>query len=792
MRVAVSLLTILVCTPLELFAQKEVHVLDEVIVSTNRVEQSKHDVNGTLHVVDEIELKDYGVYGVEKISEATPNFSIIRTALSTQISMRGVGGGISQGLDQSVGLFIDDITASKAQAFRFPLFDVNRIELAPGAQSTNQGVNTIAGSIQVYSNKPEVGEFGSVSYSYESANEMNEIAGFYNTGTDKLQQRIAFRLSNYSSYIENTQINEDTSDSSAFRYIAGINLSEALNLSIKLETNQFTEHFKYGEITKDESNSVDLGTKYGIAALDGIPSTFSNTLFYVFGQDRFEDIYNNERQTNNPDLSENQLDQAMIKFSFEGDLTWVSKTGFYSLNYDERCDCDFIPTELSQLDLSDEYEQFSQEISFSSKGFSNNETGIHGGLYYHNLNQKFTEQININSSSLLVPIVSNLLASDPTITPETASFLAEQLGETASSRRFKQKTDVTSAYLDGRYVFNDSFFISGSLRRTITDKSASKSLNAIDLNTGDPLANAVPNLYLNIFGIETEQSTGHNNVGSIKENTDDYRFAINYLPKPNINYFMQYKFANKAGGFDPLSNIEDFFEFDGEEVDTYELGVKLKNNDLSLSGVLFYSDFSGLQTSQFDGSSGFTIGNIDRTVSQGFELNASKLFGNLRIDTSLSYNDMEYRDFKNGNCYFGQTPDGEDRNGDGSADSCDYSGKQALFTPRFSGSLKVAKEDLIEDWLLNYGFQSIYNSKTNVHSNYDPDGIQSAYSIENIFFSAMQNDLTLQLNVNNIFDKKVIYYSGNAPLSTIIAQSKTFNSVHNSPRSAVLSISYEF
>jgi len=101
-----SALSILVAMPA--FAQNG-PVLDEVIVTAQFREQGLQDVPISVSAVDAKIIEEQGVVKIEDLTAFVPNFTYTETGISTNFFIRGVGSGINQGFEQSVGVYVDGV-----------------------------------------------------------------------------------------------------------------------------------------------------------------------------------------------------------------------------------------------------------------------------------------------------------------------------------------------------------------------------------------------------------------------------------------------------------------------------------------------------------------------------------------------------------------------------------------------------------------------------------------------------------------------------------------------------------
>tara|TARA_B100000949_G_scaffold57180_1_gene50372 strand:+ start:1270 stop:1848 length:579 start_codon:yes stop_codon:yes gene_type:complete len=141
--------------------------LNTVTVTAQAREQSLSDVPISVGVVDGEIIADQNLQRLEDIQYAVPNFTLTETGISTNIFIRGIGSGINQGFEQSVGMYVDGVHYGRAQQTRTPLFDLERIEVLRGPQSILFGKNSIAGALSITTAKPTRTFEGSLMASYE-------------------------------------------------------------------------------------------------------------------------------------------------------------------------------------------------------------------------------------------------------------------------------------------------------------------------------------------------------------------------------------------------------------------------------------------------------------------------------------------------------------------------------------------------------------------------------------------------------------------------------------------------
>ena len=103
----------------------------------------------------------------EDIQFLVPNFTLTETGIGTNAFIRGIGSGINQAFEQSVGTYIDGVHYGRAQQWRSPFLDLERVEVLRGPQSILFGKNSVAGAVNITTAKPTDEFEGSILISIE-------------------------------------------------------------------------------------------------------------------------------------------------------------------------------------------------------------------------------------------------------------------------------------------------------------------------------------------------------------------------------------------------------------------------------------------------------------------------------------------------------------------------------------------------------------------------------------------------------------------------------------------------
>ncbi|RZJ32202.1 MAG: TonB-dependent receptor [Brevundimonas sp.] len=237
--------------------------LDEIVVTAQLREQSATEVPFALTAYNGERLEQLGVQDFEELSAFTPGFLVQNQSPNNPgFVMRGITSDSGEASSEPrVSVFQDGVSISKSRGSYVELFDVERIEIARGPQSTLYGRGALIGAVNVIQNKAEIGEwdaegrFGIGDFQYR----MGELMVNAPVG-DSAAIRFATRLKTREGYVENLLGGADFNgfDTQAFR------LSGAF---------QPTEGFRFDLIANYQSDSAPGTAFKSIAYFPQDPNT---------------------------------------------------------------------------------------------------------------------------------------------------------------------------------------------------------------------------------------------------------------------------------------------------------------------------------------------------------------------------------------------------------------------------------------------------------------------------------------------------------------------------------------
>jgi len=137
-------------------AMAQDNVIDELIVTAQKKEQSLQDVPIAVSAFSQDALRAQGIDGVGNLVQSVPNLSFQRRSLRTNFQIRGVGAQLIAATgDDGVGVHHNNAPLTANRIAEAEFFDVERVEVLRGPQGTLYGRNATGGVVNVLTNKPK-------------------------------------------------------------------------------------------------------------------------------------------------------------------------------------------------------------------------------------------------------------------------------------------------------------------------------------------------------------------------------------------------------------------------------------------------------------------------------------------------------------------------------------------------------------------------------------------------------------------------------------------------------------
>jgi len=169
---------------------------EHVTVSARRVDEDVQRVPVAISVVSDEIVANTGAYNLNRLQQILPSVQFFsQNPRNTSVNIRGIGaplGLTNDGIEQGVGIYVDQVYYNRIAAATLDFPDIERIEVLRGPQGTLYGKNTTAGAINITTRAPNFdqlearGEISGGNFQFKQAKA--SISG-------PITDDIAFRLS---------------------------------------------------------------------------------------------------------------------------------------------------------------------------------------------------------------------------------------------------------------------------------------------------------------------------------------------------------------------------------------------------------------------------------------------------------------------------------------------------------------------------------------------------------------------------------------------------------------------
>jgi iron complex outermembrane recepter protein len=565
----------------------------DIVVTARRRAESLQDVPIAVTAYSGEALERQGALDITDISDTTPNVTI-ETSRGTNTTLTAFIRGVGQqdpvaGFEAGVGLYLDDVFLNRPQAAVLDIYDVERIEVLRGPQGTLYGRNTIGGAIKYVtrrlSDDPEMRIRANVGQ-YDQADIIVSASLPLTDGVRVGASGARLSRGGFGDNLNRTSLENYNRDIYAARGTIELEPSPALFIRIS------------GDYTNDISDP-----RNGHRLIPGLLS----------GAPVLEDEYDTRAGLNTPRQDIEAYGGAVrAELELSDALTLRNILAYRKDRSATPIDFDSLPA--ADVDVPAIYRnrQFSNEFQIVYEG--DRLQGV-AGLYY----------LNARARNIFDVILA-------TTSPALPGLTASTFGDV--------RTKTYAAFADFTYEFTPQFSVSLGGRYTVDERDAvvirRNLLFGPSPELGGTPVNGIfgpTNLTGRQLGPLTSDFAGEE---TFKQFTP--RASVTFKPDEDNTIYASYSKGFKGGGFDPrgqstvapdlngngtreADEIFDYFLFEPEKVDSYEVGYKasLFDRRLNLAIAGFYADYTDVQV---PGSVGAVINGVPTFV--GVTTNAGK------------------------------------------------------------------------------------------------------------------------------------------------------------------------
>ena len=769
-------------------AQEE-SVLEEIVVTAQKRVQSLSDVPISVSAVGGEQMRNAGVLDLADLTPYVPNFQKADTSIGQYLSIRGIGSGINQGFEQSVVQFVDDVPLGRGPLARVPFVDLDRIEVMRGPQNVLFGKNAIAGALAMVTAKPTDELSTRMLVEYEPEYQTSLVTGAVSGPiTDAVRGRLALRYYDDGGFFENNlNGNEEAArEDRSIRGIVSWDVTETFEAELKVERTSFELDGRTDEISFTYANPIEDDGFFGLTypQIAGIVGGLT-------GQDIGSDDGTQDfrRNTNINEVSELDADNLTLTLNWDvGAAVLTSVTAYMGYETDESLDTDGSGIDAFTQTQREEYDQFTQEIRLVSPG---GETiDWIAGVYFQDWDLEYTADFIVDGESLW----SALGALGPAIgRPDLAALAA--LSNLLNVRTYTGDSETYAAFGQATWNVTDVTRLTVGARYTREEKAGTRRMDVFNSLTGElDLVQAITGSA--VFGVDFAnlgEATGgafpiHDLAGERSENSFTPSAVFEWDAGDAVMLYASAAKGFKAGGFDARGNRAGNFEYEDENVVSYEVGAKGRYLDgtLEVNAALFHSRYDDLQVSQFDGTLGFVVGNAAEATSQGIEVDGRWLLTDgLTWSFAVAYLDFEFDDYQGATCSAIHTLlTGEVL--------CDLTGQTNIYSPEWSASTSLDYVmPLTTSWDLRTRLDLNYKSDHYVDVTLNDDVQQDAYTLVNAQIAFENDNWAIALVGKNLTDKEIVSFVTDTPLSGTL-NAPAYTGYLQRPRTIAVQLRYQF
>ena len=133
---------------------------EAIIVTTNRRAENLQDVSGVVQALGSEQLRQDDISELRQLQVAVPGLSIANQEGNVEIFIRGVGSANNTELgDPGAAPHLNGTYIPRPRGLGLMFYDLDRVEVNKGPQGTLYGRNALAGTLNIITAKPRLGQF---------------------------------------------------------------------------------------------------------------------------------------------------------------------------------------------------------------------------------------------------------------------------------------------------------------------------------------------------------------------------------------------------------------------------------------------------------------------------------------------------------------------------------------------------------------------------------------------------------------------------------------------------------
>ncbi len=611
----------------------------DIVVTARRRDERAQDVPIALTVVNEELLDRTGAYNVGQVAQLAPSVQLLTSnPRNTAITIRGLGasyGLANDGLEQGVGIYVDQVYYGRPATATLDFVDLDRIEILRGPQGTLFGKNTTAGALNITTQAPSFTPEGRAELSFGDYGFLQAKATVSGPVVDdKVAARFSVVSTRRDGVLDNVTTGEKQNSQQSISLRGQLLFQPTDQLRIRL-------YADYADLTPDCCTQVYVAAGQtlkpaaqqfaALAAGRGYAPPSTNPY------DRLADV--------DSPIQADQIHRgvsAVVDYDF-GFATLTSVSAWRAWDWGPKNDRDYTALDITRQSANPSWQdQWSQELRLSSNGSDRIDWTVglyafHQAVETHGVTEYDRDAVYwlIGPNLPTVPdalLDGYIVYNDSRI--ETDSYavfgqltwnITDRLHLTPGLRYTKEdKSGWYQATTAGGLVTNDAALISRRLG-VARPQAYDASLSDDDLSGQVSLAYDVADDVLTYASVARGYKSGGINMAGIPNLPNGQPSLTNAVVKPEV-------------------------------VTTYELGLKTQafGRRLTANLAAYRTDVEDYQANVVDSGPGALRGylaNADKVTIQGVELDAfARPNQHVDLYANVAWTDAKYDAFANGPC----------------------------------------------------------------------------------------------------------------------------------------------
>lgn len=614
---------------------------EEIVVTARRRSETSQEVPIAISVVGGDHIDSTGSFNVGRLQQLTPSLQFYSSnPRNSAVNIRAIGvpfGLTNDGIEQGVGIYVDDVYYSRVASATFDFLDVRQIEVLRGPQGSLYGKNTTAGAINITSRAPTFDFEGRAEISLGNFGFRQAKGAISGPLSDTLAARLAISETSRNGTLRNRTTGERINEQDNLGLRGQLLWKPADKLEVTLSGDISLQDPECCGSVFVRTGATQRALSRQFAALAAAQNYAPPSL------DPFDRLTDLDAGL----MAKNTMGGAALRVKWDTGIGTVSSISAWRFwDWKPANDRDFTSLPITTLSQNpSQQDQYTQE--FRLNGDSGRVGYVVGAFAYHQkIRTQGTQRQGPAASRWLL---TGALASDPTVLDGLTARNAIGL-------------DNTSLALFGQLSFkaSDRLTIQPGFRMNYDSKDANYA-SLVTNGAGQPVtfASTDPQIVAQ-RGVLAPQSF----TAKFRDTNFSYDLTTSYKVADDIMVYATYAKSFKSGGINlngvptdatglPLLAAATIRP---ESVNHYEAGVKTQfwDRKATLNLAAFRTDIGDYQALVSNGQLGVPRGylaNADKVRTQGFEWDVSLRPGQRwNVYWSGAYTDATYRKFVDAPC----------------------------------------------------------------------------------------------------------------------------------------------